>query len=201
LKKFPLKTILTIALLIGGVGIAIATGFTWASAASPSKYYQVVPSGGRLSAGDRVTSATVRGRYYYLSYQGDGNLVLYQNNGEVLWASHTAGTTAGEVVMQQDGNLVVYNRGGRAVWASGTASHPGSHLEVQVDGNVVIYNPQHHPQWSTNGSRVQPKPPVHSKVPVHPKQPVHSKPTPTPTPIPPTPTPPPCKHAKPCADF
>ena len=49
---------------------------------------------------------------FTLIYQGDGNLVLYQNNPKhALWASWTMSTTPVECIMQSDGNLVLYGRG------------------------------------------------------------------------------------------
>jgi hypothetical protein len=51
--------------------------------------------------------------------QGDGNLVVYTQDGVPVWASGTQGNPGAEVVMQDDGNLVVYSSG-RALWASNT---------------------------------------------------------------------------------
>ena len=98
-----------------------------------------------LTEGQTITSADHR---FVLVYQGDGNLVLYQNDGTALWSSGTAGTDAGEVDMQGDGNFVIYAPG--AIWASGTNSGPLSRLVVQDDGNMVIYDGNNNPVWSTN---------------------------------------------------
>jgi hypothetical protein len=57
-----------------------------------------------------------------------------------IWASGTAGTSAGHTIMQNDGNLVVYNGGGSAVFHTWTFGNPGAFLVVQVDGNMVIYS-------------------------------------------------------------
>lgn len=83
-----------------------------------------------------------------LIFQGDGNLVDYDETDRARWA---AGTDAGEqwgdqgrsCIFQADGNLVVYddtNGAGSALWASGTNGHPDDILVVQDDGNVVIYD-------------------------------------------------------------
>ena len=46
---------------------------------------------------------------YRLVYQGDGNLVLYDDvDRSAPWSSGTAGWTTGQVVMQTDGNFVIY---------------------------------------------------------------------------------------------
>src|SRR5262249_28728428 len=91
---------------------------------------------------------SVDGRFW-LVYQGDGNLVLYQGSNP-LWATATYGTTPGFAAMQTDGNFVVYDSTGAAVWASGTWGHPRAFLVVQGDGNTVIYSTDSSPLWATN---------------------------------------------------
>jgi hypothetical protein len=85
----------------------------------------------------------------HLAYQGDGNLVIYNQDWYPLWASDTPGTAPGVVGMQGDGNLVLYDADGQPLWASNTAGHPGAYLAVQNDGNVVIYDVDGTPLWST----------------------------------------------------
>jgi hypothetical protein len=103
-------------------------------------------AGGTLAPGQARTSAD--GRFTFV-YQGDGNLVLYQRGAGPLWASNTAGTSAGQTIMQGDGNLVVYDAANQPVWASGTVGNPGARLVVQNDGNVVIYSAAGAPLWAT----------------------------------------------------
>lgn len=100
-------------------------------------------AGAWLPAGGSLTSSD--GRFVF-TYQGDGNLVLYQQ-GAPIWASGTGGA-AGRVTMQDDGNLVVSAADGAVVWSSGSGGHPGAALELQNDGNVVIYAAGE-PVWST----------------------------------------------------
>src|SRR5690606_15434100 len=52
--------------------------------------------------------------------QGDGNLVLYNNNNPV-WATNTGGNANAQLVLQDDGNLVIYAANGRVLWTSNTA--------------------------------------------------------------------------------
>jgi hypothetical protein len=106
-------------------------------------------SGDTLGPEQSLTSiVSSNGRFQFV-YQGDGNVVLYDNNtGEALWASGTDGTTVGDARMQRDGNFVVYNSESTPVWASGTSGYPGATLTVQDDGNVVIYY-QGSPVWAT----------------------------------------------------
>ncbi|MET8952002.1 hypothetical protein ACWEO4_29730 [Streptomyces sp. NPDC004393] len=85
-----------------------------------------------LSAG-QSWSATLA----HLTMQGDGNLVIYDEQGHARWASNTFGA-GNHAVFQADGNLVVYNSANQAVWSSGTEGHNGAELVLQNDGNVVI---------------------------------------------------------------
>jgi pseudomonalisin len=56
-----------------------------------------------------------------LKFQGDGNFVLYENNREVLWQSHSSKKGGRTLVMQNDGNLVIYTNKKHAVWATNTS--------------------------------------------------------------------------------
>jgi hypothetical protein len=110
--------------------------------------------GGQLNPGEvlfpneRVDSGDAR---YHFVYQGDGNLVLYDEAWRPLWASHTENSVPGALVMQGDGNLVIYDGNGVAIWASRTSfRHPGAFLVVQTDGNVVIYDVDGTPLWATD---------------------------------------------------
>jgi pimeloyl-ACP methyl ester carboxylesterase len=89
---------------------------------------------------------------WYLTYQEDGNLVLYRHDAVPLWQSHTDGYSAGRAIMQLDGNLVVYDAYDTPIWASDTAGFGGASLTVQNDGNVVIYSAPGAAVWSTGTS-------------------------------------------------
>ena len=99
-----------------------------------------------LHAGDIIRSEDMR---FTLQFQDDGNLVLYDQSANALWASGTAGSGATQVDMQMEGNLVIY-AGGTPVWATPTGSYPNAYLLVQNDGNVVIYSDVGVPLWATN---------------------------------------------------
>jgi hypothetical protein len=95
---------------------------------------------------------------YYLEFQTDGNLVLYDRDlaNQAIWASNTADEGVTQLALQQDGNLVLSSSGppqlalqhGKLVitfsrtpvWASGTDGNPGDKLYVLDDGNVAIFN-------------------------------------------------------------
>ena len=112
------------------------------------------------------TSSWVPGTHAIM--QQDGNLVLYDPQWNVPWAStsNPSDMVANSVaVLQNDGNLVIYTPGGRPVWASNTACdldalgptnslgptqmlEPGeslrsasgkAELRMQTDGNLVLY--------------------------------------------------------------
>lgn len=90
---------------------------------------------------------------YYLVFQGDGNVVLYNNStGRAIWHTATHGQSSDWLVMQGDGNFVLYG-GGRPLWATGTEGRGGAYLAVQDDGNVVIYTADRRAVWAsgTNG--------------------------------------------------
>ena len=54
--------------------------------------------------------------------QYDGNLVLFDANGQTLWSSNTSTAGCANLVVQEDGNLVLYNAT-HAVWASNTVNY------------------------------------------------------------------------------
>ena len=116
-----------------------------------------VPSGPgswSLVAGQRLLPdrelASPRGAHV-LRYQADGNLVIYRQGGEPVWASHTEGQPPGHVEMQGDGNLVIYNAFSQPVWASGTWGFPGAYASILDDGHLVIVDGSGVPIWWSGG--------------------------------------------------
>jgi hypothetical protein len=89
---------------------------------------------------------------FSLVLQEDGNLVLYGQDGQPVWASGTDGQDVTRATMQDDGNLVLYSSGGDAVWAANTFGNDGAYLALQDDRNVVIYGADGAPLWATNTS-------------------------------------------------
>ncbi|WP_327179381.1 hypothetical protein [Streptomyces sp. NBC_01335] len=73
-----------------------------------------------------------------LTFQGDGNLVLYDTKGTPLWWSGTVGHGGVRAVFQADGNLAVYSQDSQTVWSSHTEGHDGARLVLRSDGNMVI---------------------------------------------------------------
>jgi predicted heme/steroid binding protein len=108
----------------------------------------LVSSGGRLSRGERYHSTN---RQYYVIFQDDGNLVVYNSSNQPLWGADCHGKGGNRCVFQPDGNLVVYDASNAPIWASNTHGK-GSGLRVlnmQDDGNLVIYDSTGRAIWST----------------------------------------------------
>jgi hypothetical protein len=137
---------------LGGKILTISWVLDNADYRGPSALAGAMQPGEVLYPDHMISSANGRFR---LTYQYDGNLVLYDGR-TPLWASGTNGQPVGACVMQGDGNLVIYgpkdifNPNGKPIWDSGTWQSPGSTLVVQDDGNVVIYRPDGTPVWATN---------------------------------------------------
>ena len=75
-----------------------------------------------LSIGAAIwTNHVINGSACRLIMQSDGNLVLFNVDDGVLWASNTPGQGASRLVVQDDGNMVIYRRSDNvATWSTGT---------------------------------------------------------------------------------
>jgi serralysin len=93
-------------------------------------------SGQSLQPGQSLRSPN---QLHELIMQADGNVVLYNDQSQPLWATNTYGISPREFIMQADGNLVLYDTDDRPKWASNTSNQPGAFLNVQDDGNLVVY--------------------------------------------------------------
>jgi hypothetical protein len=105
----------------------------------------VLAAGARMTPGQSLSSLDGRFR---LLYQGDGNLVLYDDALQSpVWWSGTNGRSAGLVGMQGDGNLVIYDAAVTPLWMTGTAANASARLVLQSDGNLVVYTADGRPVW------------------------------------------------------
>jgi len=105
----------------------------------------VLAAGARMTPGQSLSSPDGRFR---LLYQGDGNLVLYDDALQTpVWWSGTNGRSAGLVGMQGDGNLVIYDAAVTPLWMTGTAANASARLVLQSDGNLVVYTADGRPVW------------------------------------------------------
>jgi hypothetical protein len=137
------------------VGMLIAPVTAYADVQTPVS----ATAGATINVGESFTSGDGR---FKLTFQQDGNLVLYQG-AAVLWASDKTITNcchfshrplANRVAFQTDGNLVVYFEDGGpgvyiAPWSSNTNGR-GVTFDVQNDGNVVIKDASNKVIWKTN---------------------------------------------------
>ena len=87
---------------------------------------------------------------YYLIQQKDGNLVLYNNNDQPIWASGMNGKYVQRCVMQADGNLVQYLPYKVATWATATHGNPGAYLILHNDGSLFINSKNDKRLWSAD---------------------------------------------------
>jgi len=97
--------------------------------------------GESLEPGQQLSSSN---RVYDLSFQGDGNLVLYRHDAgvtTVLWHSGTPWYETGDLScsMQGDGNLVLYCDG-KAYWATNTFMGQTS-LVLENSGELKLVGP------------------------------------------------------------
>ncbi len=112
------------------------------------KNVEVRSSGNRSREFGR--NSTWKSCKYKLHFQGDGNFVLIDPSGKVLWATGTEGR-ATKLALKPDGNVVLYDKQAKAVWATNTDRSPGAFFALQRDGNFVVYNGSN-PIWATNTS-------------------------------------------------
>ena len=76
---------------------------------------------------------------FMLTYQSDGNLVVYDKALKAIWNSRTAYGYPGQFVMQHDGNAALYGQFGTLAWHTDTDGNPGAWCVIQNDGNFVVY--------------------------------------------------------------
>jgi hypothetical protein len=98
-----------------------------------------------LLPGDRLYA--VNGQFF-LVYQNDGNLVVYNAAARPTWASHTDGKPAWRTYMQPDGDFVIYSAWRNPVWATGTVGR-GVRVVMQDDGNLVVDDSSGNPIWKS----------------------------------------------------
>ncbi|MFJ1709464.1 hypothetical protein [Kitasatospora sp. NPDC088346] len=88
-----------------------------------------------------------------LTFQSDGNLVLYavsDTQDWPLWASGTDGMGVTHVNWSQSGYIKLENSTGGVVCTIGAPSPaPGGSARVQDDGNFVFYDTDGRPTWAS----------------------------------------------------
>ncbi|MFC9996110.1 LysM peptidoglycan-binding domain-containing protein [Nocardia sp. NPDC127526] len=114
--------------------------------------------GDSLKVGEELgLGQSLQGGAYTLTLQDDGNLVLSQPDGKVLWSTLTHGQGVQRAVLQDDGNFVVYKADG-AAWSTETNGKSADRLVVQSDANVVLYGTDGSALWSSGTNTDNPLP-------------------------------------------
>jgi pimeloyl-ACP methyl ester carboxylesterase len=101
-------------------------------------------AGELLRPGESLHSADGRFR---LTFQPDGNLVLFDPADQPRWSSQTTHHYPGYLAVQFDGNVVIYDGWDGAVWSTSTHGSPGAYLAVLNDGDVVVFNVDGVARW------------------------------------------------------
>merc|ERR1712230_202994 len=122
---------------------------------APDEFWRVgqTPPASRMDKGETLWQGNaIDACGYFFAIQDDGNLVVYKDGGDPIWASDTNGQHEDNpdkrLVMQDDGNLVFY-AGDEVIWASDTNDKGGTYVKMQDDGNFVMYNGDDQPVWCT----------------------------------------------------
>ncbi|WP_067518277.1 LysM peptidoglycan-binding domain-containing protein [Nocardia uniformis] len=112
--------------------------------------------GDALHVGDELgLGQSLKGGAYTLTLQNDGNLVLSEPSGTVVWSTSTHDQGVERAVLQADGNFVLY-KGGGAAWSTETNGREADRLVVQPDRNVVLYSKDGKALWSSGSNTDNP---------------------------------------------
>lgn len=115
--------------------------------------------GDTLRVGEELgLGQSLTGGAYTLALQPDGNLVLTEPDGNVVWAAQSHGQDVQRAALQHDGDFVLYSGGGARVWATDTAGKNVERLVVQPDRNVVLYGTDDSVAWATATNTDNPLP-------------------------------------------
>jgi CspA family cold shock protein len=90
---------------------------------------------------------------YRLSYQSDGNLVVYDKSNKPLWNSQTNGKTPNKLVFQADGNLVLYGANNAVHWAAYCHNKGGKSLRLNDQGSLSVWSDNNY-IWNTGNEIV-----------------------------------------------
>ncbi|MEU7764021.1 LysM peptidoglycan-binding domain-containing protein [Nocardia sp. NPDC049190] len=114
--------------------------------------------GDTLHVGEELgLGQSLQGGAYTLTLQADGNLVLSEPGGNVLWATQTHDQGVERATLQDDGNFVLY-KGDGAAWATETNGTEPDRLTVQADRNVVLYGRDGSALWASGTNTDDPLP-------------------------------------------
>lgn len=124
----------------------------WASNTTVSGMPEVIDNSNRemlYHDGDFLPGQTITSdnKYFSLTFQSDGNIVLYQGKNDpkkAIWSTKTVGKKASNAYISSDGDVILGGEDG-ILWHTKTAGvqekgcQSDLHLTVQNDGNLVLY--------------------------------------------------------------
>ncbi len=141
--------------------------------------------GDTLRVGEELgLGQSLTGGAYTLTLQPDGNLVLSEPGGNVVWATQTHDQGVDKAVLQHDGNFVLY-KGADAAWSTETNGKSADRLVVQADRNVVLYGTDGAALWASGTNTDNPLPAPEQQAEQAPAAaPVEDVPPPPPAPQP-----------------
>ncbi|MBF6071938.1 LysM peptidoglycan-binding domain-containing protein [Nocardia farcinica] len=141
--------------------------------------------GDTLRVGEELgLGQSLTGGAYTLTLQPDGNLVLSEPGGNVVWATQTHDQGVDKAVLQHDGNFVLY-KGADAAWSTETNGKSADRLVVQADRNVVLYGTDGTALWASGTNTDNPLPAPEQQAEQAPAAaPVEDVPPPPPAPQP-----------------
>ncbi|RJO76411.1 LysM peptidoglycan-binding domain-containing protein [Nocardia panacis] len=114
--------------------------------------------GDTLRVGEQLgLGQSLTGGAYTLTLQADGNLVLSEPGGNVVWSTLTHNQGVERAVLQEDGNFVLY-KGDGAAWSTETNGRSADRLVVQPDRNVVLYGTDGGALWASETNTDTPLP-------------------------------------------
>jgi hypothetical protein len=134
-RKFMRKqcTWYLVAMITGLVGCASNDDMSTSSTEQSVAGTDMLLAGERLLPNEQISAG-----HTTLVYQGDNNLVLYQD-GNALWATFASlGAEPGAFWMQTDCNAVVYTASATAVWASNTDRQGSNCVAHVIEGDWYI---------------------------------------------------------------
>ncbi|MHA7059540.1 MAC/perforin domain-containing protein [Aquimarina sp. M1] len=75
---------------------------------------------------------------FRMTFQSDGNLVVYDRDNRATWYTNSSGRGGKTVQMQSDGNLVIYNHSNKAIWDTNTDGKNGAYLKLSNYGAISL---------------------------------------------------------------
>ncbi|AFY36818.1 Curculin domain protein (mannose-binding) lectin [[Leptolyngbya] sp. PCC 7376] len=88
---------------------------------------------------------------YRLTFQIDGNFVLYNSTGRPIWSSNTwtPRDPSDLLTIKPNGNIIISRRG-QPLWSTQTGGNPEAVFAFHKTGEVALYTKDFQPLWSTN---------------------------------------------------